>query len=341
MNDLSWLARSHMAYPDTLAQVASQGNWIPFRHLSYLSETITPLIIKGGARVIIEMPPRVGKSMFVTEWLPIWFLQNFPRKNVIISAYSHELATDFGRKIRNQLQFNSALPVRLAVDSQAADRFRTTANGEVYAQGIGGSLTGRGAHLFIVDDPFKDWKEASSEAMRKDRKNWWDSTAETRLEPGASVVVVNTRWHQDDLAGHLQSLGNWLTLSLPALCTNPEKDPLGRKLGESLCPERYDEKYYADKKFNSAPMIWNALYQQQPTPAGGTIIQREWLRYYDKPPEKFDRLIQSWDLTFKDSENSDYVVGQVWGYSDKNYYLLHQVRDRLSFTATLQKMLFV
>lgn len=339
---MTWKGQdAHFLYPHTLAQVASNGYWKPYRHLVYLSKIIGPKLAKGGARLIIQTPPRIGKSVFITEWTVLWFLQNFARRNVMIAAYNADLASDFGRKIRDHLQYNNSLRIRLNPTSTAADRFKTTTGADVFANGVGGAFTGRGAHLFVVDDPFKDWKEASSEVKRRDVINWWQSVADTRLEPNASVIIVNTRWHQGDLAGHLQSEGGWETIDMPALCEDPVSDVLGRKLGEALCPERYDEVYYQKKKKRTADMIWNALYQQRPTPPGGTIIQREWLKFYDDPPPRFDQIIQSWDCTFKETNKSDFVVGQVWGSYNGLMYLLYQMRDRMGFAKTIEAIKFV
>lgn len=316
-------------YPHTLAKRASDGIWLPYDHLTHTSRIITPGIIQGGGRYIIEMPPRHGKSWFCSRWIPIWFLENFPHKNVIISSYSGDLAVDHAREVRNILSHNDHLSVKLRVDSTASNRFHTTEGGALFAVGVGGTITGRGAHLFVVDDPLKDWEEASSKSRREKIKNWWDSVADTRLEPGASVIILMTRWHKEDLVGHVLSMAgdDWTRIRLPALAE--DSDPLGRPIGEALCPERYDTAFLEKKKRNTSSMIWNALYQQAPVNMEGSVFKDAWWQYYDVLPLNTLRKIQFWDCAQKPGITNDYSVCATWVETPTGYYLVDIFRRKM------------
>ena len=148
-------------FPDTYARVASGKKWERYQHLQHLSRAITPAITAGGGRFIVNMPPRHGKSEFISKWLPAWYLDNFPEKNIILTSYGDELASGFGRWVRNHLESNELSKTKLTMDSTAANRFDTTFGGSMITAGVGGSITGRGGHLLICDDPIKNYEEAS------------------------------------------------------------------------------------------------------------------------------------------------------------------------------------
>jgi len=214
--------------------------------------------------------------------------------------------------------------------------------GGLIAAGIGGPITGHGAHLAIIDDPFKDAQAANSEVQRNAVWDWYRFVLRTRLMPDAAVVLVCTRWHQDDLAGRLLKAAEadpeadqWEELSLPAIAQD-EGDPLGRKVNEALWPEMYDESSLAAIKASVGSYVWAALYQQRPSPMEGGILKRQWWRYYRQVPNDLTDFLISWDMTFKDTKTSDFVVGQVWTRRMADKYLLDQIRARMDFPTTLQ-----
>jgi len=299
----------------------------------------------NAGRLLVSFPPRHGKSHLISRWTPPWFLGNWPNKNVILATHTAEFAEEWGRGDRDILdEFGDRIGISLKGDSKAANRWNTTQGGGMVATGVGGVLVGRGAHLLLVDDPIKDDEQATSVVMRNKIWNWWRGTAYNRLEPGAAVIVVMTRWHEDDLVGRLlkdQLAGGeqWRYIRLPALCEQPA-DPveqrLGRALGDPLWPARFDKDALLRIKRGSGSYFWNALYQQRPAPLEGGIFNRKWWKWYSVRPAKFDEIIQSWDMAFKESEDSSFVVGQVWGKIGANKYLLDQIRARMEFTTTLQ-----
>lgn len=196
-------------------------------------------------------------------------------------------------------------------------------------------------NCMIIDDPIKNAKEALSKTIRDNIWNEWESTLSTRLHDGASVIVIMTRWHEDDLIGRLleKSPYNWIRLRLPAIAEDDD-DLLNRNIGEALCPELgYDEDWAALKKVEVGSRTWASLYQQRPAPEQGSIIKREWLKYISVPPARADNLIMSWDFTFKDSQASDYVVGQVWQKTGANYYMIDQVRGQMDFTSSKRALI--
>lgn len=339
------------AFPDTYAQVRSRGKWKPYRHLRYLADVVHRAILGGDGRVIVSMPPRHGKSEFTSVWLPQWYLDMYPDRRVIGTSYGAELATGFARRVRDGLDIDARdvddlSPLTSTADgSKAAHRFDTPDGGGMIAAGVGGPITGRGGDLLIVDDPIKNWEEAQSTTLRQKHKDWFNSTLYTRCEPGATIIVVMTRWHDDDLAGWLERehADDWTVARLDAICESDE-DVLGRSRGDALCPERYDVerllKLKAAVTDEQGSRIWEALFQQRPVASGGNIFRREWFgNRYDAPPSEFDELWQSWDFTFGGkSSSSSYVVGQVWGRKGSRRYLLDQVRDRMSFPQMLQAM---
>lgn len=280
-------------------------------------------------RLIISMPPRHGKSFLVSQHFPAWFLGKFPEKNVISASYGAELAEGFGRYVRNLMQtpeYEYIFETRVTKDSKAKKRFNTDQGGSYYAVGKGGPITGRGGDIIIVDDLIKSDREARSQIVREGIKDWWKETLFTRLSPGASVVVVATRWHEDDLTGWLlnNSHQDWEHLCLPAISYE----------GEALWPERYPigELKQIEKETG---LSFEALYQQNPVKPEGEIIKRKDIRYYDHMPEQFDQQIMSWDLTFKGGKENDFVVGQVWGKAGSDFYLIDQVRGKWDFTETI------
>lgn len=319
------------------AQYLSNGDWLPYKHLIFISSIITAAIAGGNARFVFTMPPRHGKSEFISHWIPIWFLNGWPYKRILLASYEANFAAEWGRKVRDDIETLPELSIRVNPAARATNNFYIHKDkGGMKTAGIGGAFTGKGADLFIIDDPVKNWADAMSEATRNRHKSWYDSTAKTRLEPNASIIVLMTRWHEDDLGGYLINEKGFTEIRLPAIAE--EKDPLGRKPGEALCPERYPVKVLEEIKKESI-LVWNGLYQGRPTALEGNLFKRKNWRYYDVMPllKDFTEIIQSWDLAFKDHKDSDYVVGAVWGRIDEFYYLLDIVRGQWSFNKSCEE----
>lgn len=281
-------------------------------------------------RLMIFMPPRHGKSELASKRFPAWCLGKDPTRQIIAASYNSDLANDFGRNVRNivkEPEFGQVFPgVELAADSAAANRMNTNAGGTYVAAGVGTAVTGRGANIALIDDPFKDREEADSERRRELVWDWYRSTLFTRLMPGGSIVLIQTRWHEDDLAGRLleqegdkREGGQWEVLELPAL--HP-------KTG-ALWPEWYPEKVLERIKATIGPREWSALYQQQPQPDEGTFFQREWFEPWEKLPRTL-RYYGTSDYAVTDG-GGDYTVLTIWGIDAKgDIYRVDQWKDRTS-----------
>ena len=288
------------------------------------------------SRLLITTPPRHGKTMLTSEFFPAWYLGLNPEKFVIYATYAQERANDVGRKVRNQLTdrlHHSIFPnCRISQDSAASNKFTTNQSGSYYAVGAGSAITGRGANVLLIDDPLKGREEAESPTLRRKLKDWYRAVAYTRLAPGGTVVLIMTRWHQDDLAGWLlkeHKHENWVTLNLPALAE--EKDPLNREIGVPLWPKFYPKKRLLEIKKTIGDREFNALYQQRPTSIEGNLFQRQWWRYYQSRPIIVDGILQSWDTGFEQGEDASFSVCQTWAAKDGHFYLINQLRKRLAY----------
>lgn len=325
--------------------------------LDKIDAALTELISTPDGRLIVVMPPQEGKSTRVAKDFPIWVLKKRPDTRIVNASYGQSLANRTGRAIRNTITSNPMLGLRLAADNGSAAEWQIAGHeGGVLSVGRGAGVTGRPADLLIIDDPLKDRKEADSETIRQDCWDWWTDSLSTRLSPGAQVVLILTRWHDDDLAGRLLAAedgGDWKVLRIPAEADHdPEKgetDPLDRQPGELLKSARGRTREQWEKiRTRVGPRAWNALYQGRPTSALGTIFKRSKWQYYDVPQwidredgsrwvTNFDDLLMSWDLTFKDTEGTDMVVGTVWGRRGADGYLLDRFRGRIDFVETLHQ----
>lgn len=328
-------------------QLVHRGKWERAAHLDLVCEELEKIMSGETKRLMIFMPPRHGKSMTVTKTFPSYYLGKNPDKRVIEVSYGDELAKEFGEANRNKVEEFGLDLFGVEVSQTQATKTNWNISGHeggMISVGVGGSITGKGADLLIIDDPIKSRAEAESETYRHRLMEEYQSSIYTRLHAGGSIVVILTRWHEADLAAKLLNPDNgepedWKVISLPAICENPETDLLHRKQGEALWKERgYDEKWAEQTKIAIGTYAWSSLYQQTPTPRAGGIFKRKWWKYYKKAPSDLVDFTQSWDCTFKDKETSDYVVGQVWARSGSDRYLLDQVRGIMSFTETLNAM---
>ncbi len=323
------------------------AGWV-HRDICERLERFSEAVARGESpRLMLFMPPRHGKSFIASERFPVWHLGQYPDHNIITASYGQELSNKFSRRARELAQSEygtDTFPdLELTGSRKAVQEWETTYGGGYKAVGVGGGITGSGAHILILDDLVKDWEAAQSKTVRDNHWEWYTSTAYTRLMPGGGVLVIMTRWHEDDIAGRLLEAAKngegdqWEIVCYPAIA---EEDEEHRKAGEALHPGRFPlpalEKIKAVVTHRMGLRAWLALYQQRPTPEEGGIIKRAWMtHFYRELPAQFDQIIQSWDCAFKDTKSSDFVVGQVWGRKGSQKYLLDQVRGRMDFTATV------
>jgi len=324
--------------PATMGYKITKGQWIPAKHLLHISTIVATQIAAGNARIILTMPPRHGKSEFVSVNTPIWHLEKWPNRYVMQIAYGLELATDFSLKVRETFQnedLHHLLRTRINPNKRKIDRFLTMQGGGLTAAGVGGTITGRGGHLLTVDDYIKNAEAALSEAQRNSLWEWWLSTAWTRREPGCSVIILATRWHQDDLIGRVlteQAHENWTVINLPALAE--ENDPLGRAIGEPLWPERYDLAELENIKKGLGSYWWDAMYQQHPRPSMSGADLGGKLRIIDEsevPHHSQLKIVRVWDFAATEG-GGDWTVGSKIAYhkASKRVYHLDTCRFRKS-----------
>lgn len=316
-------------FPHTYAEYCSGRTWRPYPYLRYISIKVAQAISQGGGRIIITLPPRHGKSEFISKWITSWYLDTFVKKNIILCCYGDELASGFGRAVRNHLSENENSRAKVKIDSAAANRFDTTFGGTMITAGIGGGITGRGGHLLVCDDPYKNWEEAASENYRKKIKDWWDTTFKTRQEPGCTIILLMTRWHHDDLASTLlkDEKEKWDLINFPAIAES--YDEIGRNPGDALCPERYNEQDLAMIQNGLPDQHWCSLYQQRPSNLNGDIYKTEWWQFYDEFPTNIISKVQFWDTAQKPGITNDWSVCATYGFTLNGAYLLDLWRKKV------------
>ena len=348
-----------VAYKDAVTRESGQIDFMTFvetmwpsfihgQHHALMAQKFEEIASGKIKRLIINMPPRHTKSEFASYLLPAWFLGKFPNKKIIQCSNTAELAVGFGRKVRNLVDgetYAKVFPnVSLRSDSKAAGRWSTNANGEYFAIGVGGTVTGKGADLLIIDDPHSEQEAAlaaGDPSVFDKVYEWYTSGPRQRLQPGGSIVVVMTRWSKRDLTGKIcQAMvdrdgDEWEIISLPAIKRNEKP----------LWPEfwSYEE---LDKLRIELPLSkWQAQYQQDPTSEEGALVKREWWRVWDKEtPPPCDYIIQSWDTAFTKSERADYSACTTWGVfylnedkTDANIILLDAFKERMEFPTLKQR----
>lgn len=291
---------------------------------------------------MVFMPPRHGKSQLISEYFPAWYLGCHPSRRIILTCYGADFAREWGRKARDVLtEWGPSLyGVSVRADSKAADAWNIAKRpGGMVTAGIGGDITGRGAHLLIIDDPVKNWQEAQSETVRNAHLSWYQSTGYTRLSPNGAIIIVCTRWHERDLAGAVLDLAEqggekWEVVSFPAIAEGI--DELGRQKGQALWPESgWDEKRLANTKATVGPQKWISLYQQRPSPETGAIFKRPGFlnRYKVLPP--LDLKVMAVDTAFKEGVANDYTAIAQWGRNATNYFCHSFYRERVAFPALI------
>jgi predicted phage terminase large subunit-like protein len=289
-------------------------------------------------RLMIFAPPRHTKSELGSRRFPAWYLGRHPGKQLICATYSGDFALDFGRDVRGIVtgeEYRNVFPdVSLAPDSQAANRWHTNHGGVSVYVGVGGPITGRGAHIALIDDPFKNREEADSEIRRETVWKWYTSTLRTRLMPGGAIVLILTRWHEDDLAGRLleKNRGEWAVVDLQAIQNE------GMANEAALWPAWYPLDELKRIKHDIGPRDWSALYQQRPSPDEGTYFQRSWFKTWTKRPE-FLHIYGTSDYAVTDG-GGDYTVHRIWGVDPSgDLYRLDGWRGQTSSDVWIEKKL--
>lgn len=319
------------------------------RHHALLAKKFEDVANGKIKRLCISLPPRHTKSEFGSYLFPSWFLGKFPNKKVMQASNTGELAVGFGRKVRNLVmseQYAEIFPdVSLRQDSKAAGRWSTNHDGEYFAIGVGGTMTGRGADIVIIDDPHTEGEAAlaAHDPSVYDRSyEWYTSGPRQRLQPNGAIIIIATRWSERDLIGRALKdaaergkIDEWDVVELPAIMPS----------GNSLWPEYWSLELLEALKEELSPSKWNAQYQQSPTGEEGAIIKREWWQMWKKDePPPCDFIIQAWDTAFTKNERSDYSACSTWGVfyldddtSQPNIILLDCFQKRMEFPELKEK----
>ena len=326
---------------------------------SYFSETVCVVIdkfirdVKAGKRpvLILEAPPQHGKSEIVSRKLPAFLLGAESYLRIAAASYASSLADSMSLDVRRNL----ASPGHLRLFPVAGEKRKYTVNrngeftapggqGSYISDGIGGGFTGKPADIFIIDDPIKNNEEALSMVTKEKIWNWYQSTCKTRMSKNSGQIIMATRWAEDDLSGRVMELykgdDRLTVLSFPAINIKSE---VGYNPGlpeGALVPQLHPIEQLMEMKRESSDYWWSALYQQSPKALGGNVFKEIGIQYYFPKdlPEKWDTVIDSWDCTFKDTDGTDFVVGQKWAKRGADSYLLLQIRDRMSFTKTKEEV---
>jgi predicted phage terminase large subunit-like protein len=300
-------------------------------------------------RLIINMPPRHTKSEFASFLLPAWFLGKFPHKKIIQTAHTAELATGFGRKVRNLVSsenYQKVFDTKLSSDSKAAGRWNTNMGGDYFAIGVGGAVTGKGADLLIIDDPHSEQEaKQANPAVFDGVYEWFTSGPRQRLQPGGAIIIVMTRWSKRDLTGQIlknsdkDGVDQWEVIDFPAIMPN----------GNPLWPGFWSKTALEALKAELPVSKWEAQYQQNPTSEEGAIIKREhWMIWDKKHPPECEYIIQSWDTAFEKNNRADYSACTTWGvfqHPNKNgdlkanIILLDAFKERMEFPDLKRKAL--
>jgi hypothetical protein len=322
----AWRRRCQSSLLAWSTECVHDYGFAPARHHRLIIEHLEKVISGEIDRLMIFAPPGSAKSTYTSELLPPYWFKQFPRSSVIGCSHTGELAERFGRKVRNKILLKAPiLGYSLDESNRAASRWETTNGGEYFAAGVGGAITGRRADLAIIDDPVKSREEAESELVRTKTFEWYKSDLVTRLKPDARIILIQTRWHLDDLGGmllHEMERGGdqWVILCLPAFAT--ADDPLGRKVGEVLWPDWENKEAIERKRTILGVRDFESLYQQNPQPPGGTyFLQKDFLDEFGRPvayPEWCDCVFATIDTGIKTGSKHDATGVIYWAMNQYN-----------------------
>src|SRR5215470_7441097 len=319
-------------------------NW----HLEVIAAKLTAVREGKIQRLIINLPPRHLKSLLTSIAFPAWCLGHDPSAQILCVSYAQDLADKLARDCRSIMMspgYRRIFPTRLAPHRQAVQEFITTRQGYRLATSTGGVLTGRGADIILIDDPLKP-DEALSDRQRQGCNEWYDHTLYSRLnnKQHGAIVIIMQRLHEDDLVGHVLAQEPWEVVSFPAIAEADEMHEIEtiwgprcfqRQRGEALHPEREPLDTLAHLRRTIGEYNFAGQYQQSPAPLGGGLVKANWFKRYaeNERPERFDRIVQSWDTANKATELSDFSVCTTWGVCGKKVYVLGLLRQRLEYPA--------
>ena len=328
------------------------------RHIELLCDRLQKVADGEIKRLMVFLPPRSSKSLITSKIFPAWYIGREPNHEIMSVSHSDQLASDFGRSVRdivNTEDFQKTFKgVQLRSDVKAAGKWKTNHNGSYYAAGVRSQIAGRGAHLALLDDVMSE-EDSFSEAGRRYIKDWWPSGLRTRLMPNGAIIIINTRYHFDDLCGWLLKQESdisgipWEVISIPAWLDETAAELLGLPEGSSYFPEwKPDDVLKLDEqeiRASNGSRYWDALYMQNPSPDEGGIIKKHWFNWweYESPPH-CEFIIQTYDTAFSTKKTADYSVIQTWGifhqveqdeyggeYVVPNLILLGNVKDRFEY----------
>ena len=310
-----------------------------------LQKFYTDVIAKKSPRLIINMPPRHLKSETATIRLPLFAMLNNPYFEIIIASANQDLSNKFSRAARDLLKHDYVTKnwdVKVEQNNKSIEGWSLGNKSALKAVGIGGQVNGFGGHIVIIDDPIKNPIEANSSRLKDAQYDWFETVAAKRIAPGGGIIIILTRWAEDDIAGRLikKFPDRWDVVKYKAVA---EEDEGFRKIGEVLHPTRFSLKEMLEFKETTSPQYWAALYQQEPRLISGNLFQKEYFdnnRFHENQlPERFDLIISSWDLPFSDKKTSDFVAGITLGLRKNKIYLLNLVHGQYDFPATQRKVL--
>lgn len=318
-----------------------EWNW----HHDLICDRLVRLWTGDIQRLLICVPPRSLKSLLCSVLFPAWVLGRDPAQSVMCVSYAQSLSEGFARQCRQLMEsplYNSVFDTSIRRERRAVADFWTTGGGKRIATSVGGTLTGRGGDLIILDDPMKP-EDANSEVGRRNVINWFGDTLVSRpnSKKKLRMLVIMQRLHEQDLAAELIDRGGWEVLSLPAIAAHDEEHRYStitgprtfrRRAGEALHPAREPIEILEQLRADMGAMTFNAQYLQSPVPAGGNLIKRAWLQTYDHVDRaKLERVVISWDTALTINAGSDYSAGTVWGTTRDDYYLLDLIHAKLEF----------
>ena len=324
------------------------AGWVHKDICKRLEKFSQDVVDRKSPRLMLFMPPRHGKSTLASIAYPAWHLGRNPKHEFISCSYSGSLAMSFSRKVRHLLREplykNVFTDAKLDPSSQSVEAWLTTKGGGYVAAGVGGGITGKGAHVLVIDDPVKNREDAESDYNRDNVWDWYTSTAYTRLAPGGGILVILTRWHDDDLAGRLlrgaaDGGDEWEVVKYPAIA---EADEEYRKMGDALHEDRYNLESLEKIQRAVGPRDWSALYQQNPVSDEGDYFTRDMIRYYDPADIDFSRMkfYCAWDLAIGQRDRNDYSVGLVVGVDEyDNLYVVDCVRGKFDGFEIVERIL--
>jgi len=325
-------------YPDSVT---------PAAHHELINNTMMDLEAGRKKRVIVMMPPGSAKSTYGTVVFPTWYMGRNPGKSVISTSYGSSLSLKFSRKVRQVVKspkFSEVFNTELVPDNRALEFWSLKNQSSYMCGGILSGITGNRADGLVIDDPVKGREQADSQTIREKTWEAYTSDLRTRLKPNGWILLIQTRWHEDDLAGRIlpddwdgesgyvtaKDGEEWYVVCLQAQCER-EDDPLGREIGEWLWTDWFSPEHWAQEKLSQGSRNWESLYQQRPKPLEGSIIKRIWPKRYNTRPAEFMRLVMSLDTAYKPEQHNDPSVLTIWGEVEQGHHLLHVWRDRVEY----------